>query len=532
VSSNPEVTTLGDLLLRTAASSPDLTAIWTPTGQLSYGELAIQSAALASALRGYGFEPGALIAMVMPNVVESLVTFFGVAMAGYRLLPIGPRLQEGEINVILERWAPPLVLCGGTTKEGSVGEKVLSLSACPPTAIWAGQEGEKRPGRSVKLFASLLEDGARGANSVTRQRTVGPDDDCLIQLTSGTTALPKGVRLSHGQCTRMGFEVARRHGLRRGDRYFGGNPNHHLGWTNFVLMPSIAAGATIYTMPNFQADEALDILARERCTVKTGVPAHYLLEMQSPNLNPGQLALRTLTVGGGPPVAMRVREAFQNDGVVQRYGASESGGAPICGRFDDPLETRLNTFGSPLPGIEIRIVNPENGADLPANAEGEIQLRGWSLMRGYAGDPEATGQVIDPDGWFRTGDRGLLRDDGRLIFFGRLRDVLRVGGENVAATEIEAMLERHPSVHKAHVVPVPHPILNEIPAAFVELKRDAACDVEDLKQLCAANLARFKRPAHIWFVDNADLPVTETGKVRKSELTEMAVRRLASGSMA
>jgi acyl-CoA synthetase (AMP-forming)/AMP-acid ligase II len=179
-------------------------------------------------------------------------------------------------------------------------------------------------------------------------------------------------------------------------------------------------------------------------------------------------------------------------------------------------------MGRPLPGVEIRIAATDTGSILSSGREGEIQIRGWSVMKGYANDHAATSAAVDPDGWLHTGDLGSLDVNGNLIFTSRMLDILRVGGENVAAREIEGVLESHAAVREAHVVPVPHPILNEVPAAFVELIPGVAFEPEALSAYCAARLARFKRPAMIWQVPKGGWPTTGPGKVSKSALRKLA----------
>lgn len=512
--------TVPELMEATAALYPDAVAIWTPAREITYSQLATEAESLAAALQDRCGDADAPVAIVIPNIAEAYVAYFAIARTGRRILALNPRLTDRELDAAISRWSPELVICGGVTKDGSVTDKVLSLARRPPIVVSADSTTHSSTSGLVPPFDAVVN-GSRHKRS-THHQTPSADDDWLLQLTSGTTAEPKGVRLGHGQCTRMGLEIGTRLGIRPGDRYFVCNPVHHLGATNFGLLAAISHGATYYTMPHFEADEALDIMIRERCTVHQGIGAHYLVEMASPRLIPQELSLRTITVGGGPDMTQRVRMAFQSDGVVQRYGSSECGGAPICGAYDETLSNRLNTMGRPLPGVEIRIIATDTGSILSNGHQGEIQIRGWSVMKGYANDDAATSAAVDPDGWLHTGDLGSLDIYGNLIFTSRMLDILRVGGENVATREIEGVLESHPSVREAHVVPVPHPILNEVPAAFVELKPGVTFDPDALAAYCATNLARFKRPAMIWQVAEGGWPTTGPGKVSKSALRRLA----------
>jgi len=513
--------TVPELVEKMAVLYPNAVAIWTPARTLTYSQLKVESSALAAALQNLPLDPASPVALVMPNIAEAYVAYFAIARTGRRILPLNPRLTEREFDAAMLRWAPELAICGGSTKDGSVTDKVLSLARRPPCVISA-DSGRHSGNLGLLPPFDVMVDGGGTKRSIQTLEPV-PDDDWLIQLTSGTTAEPKGVRLGHGQCVRMGYEIGRRLGLQPGDRYFVCNPVHHLGATNFGLLAAITHGATYYTTPYFEPDEVLDIMTRERCTVHQGIASHYLVEIASPRLIAEALSLRTITVGGGPDMASRIRLAFQSDGIVQRYGSSESGGAPICGAHSDSLTSRLDTMGRPLPGVQVRIAEPDTGRVLSPGHEGEIQIRGWSVMRGYVNDEAATAAAIDGSGWLHTGDLGRLNSDGNLIFTSRMVDILRVGGENVAAREIEGVLESHPSVRQAHVVPLPHPILNEVPAAFVELQPGATFDPDALSAHCSANLARFKRPAMIWRVAEGAWPMTGPGKVRKSALRDLAL---------
>jgi fatty-acyl-CoA synthase len=206
---------------------------------------------------------------------------------------------------------------------------------------------------------------------------------------------------------------------------------------------------------------------------------------------------------------------------MQRYGSSETCGAPISNGWDDSLDRRMNTMGTPLPGVEVAIVDRETGEPVPAGVEGEMRLRGWCVMRRYLDDPEATAHAVGADGWLRSGDLGAMDDEGYVRFASRYVDVLKVGGENVAAVEIEQVLESHPAVAAAHVVPVPDPVLAEVPYAFVEIA-SSDYDAEAVLEFCRVRLARFKHPRHLRVIDRAELPLTGSGKVQKFKLRELA----------
>jgi fatty-acyl-CoA synthase len=213
--------------------------------------------------------------------------------------------------------------------------------------------------------------------------------------------------------------------------------------------------------------------------------------------------------------------------LVSTFGMTESSGCATRHLIDDSLEVRTETVGFPLPGMDLRIVDPGTLEPLAPGTPGEIQLRGPLVCDGYYNDPEKTAAAFLPDGWFRTGDHGTLDADGRVAFLGRLRDIVRVGGENVSPAEVESHLMTHPAVHLAVVVGVPHPRLDEVPAAFIELKPGADGDVEELIAHCRGQIASFKVPRHIRFVSSWPMSAT---KILKSELQTQLVAELADAS--
>ena len=226
----------------------------------------------------------------------------------------------------------------------------------------------------------------------------------------------------------------------------------------------------------------------------------------------------------GPEDLLRQMQAALPDVIqVTLYGSTEGGGAITYSQLDDGLDTRVATCGHPLPGCEVRIADPETGAEAAVGEPGEIQVRSFGLFSEYLNDPEKTAAAFDADGWYRTGDRGALDADGRLRFLGRLKDMLKVGGENVAAAEIESLLSTHPAVKLVQIVGVPDARLEEVPAAFVELRAGHEATAEELIAFCAQRIARFKVPRHVRFV--SEWPMSAT-KIQKGPLRERLIAEL------
>jgi acyl-CoA synthetase (AMP-forming)/AMP-acid ligase II len=272
----------------------------------------------------------------------------------------------------------------------------------------------------------------------------------------------------------------------------------------------------------FDAGEALELLEREGCTIMAGWhQAGPLLE--HPDFPARKLSLRK---GSSHPLAERL--LVQPHFAAGMYGLSETATCVACGRWDEPLPLRTSSAGQPLAGTEIRIVDPASGQPLEAGQTGEICVRGPTLMEGYYKVPRS--ETFDSAGFFHTGDLGFLDTTGRLHFQGRLKDVIKTAGVNVAAQEVEEVLSQHPGVRSAHVVGVPHPVRGENIVAFVVPAGEELPSEEDLRGFCRERMASYKVPRHILLIDDAELPRTSTGKIEKRSLRAEAERRLHTHS--
>jgi len=538
--------TVGDLLRRAALEFGDRVAVWSDGDFVTYAELLRRSQRLAGGLAGAGVRPGHRLAVWMPNTIDAFVCYFACALAGGVIVPVNTRLTAFELEKILDIARPAVVIIQeefrGTryldllsqtswfrASDPAAGASDPAVPAADPAvrvvvsrpAHQADRASAETAGQGIATLADLANRAQTPPPLTSEPRQ--PADDWIIQFTSGTTSGPKGAVLSHAQSTRMGYELGIRLDLRPGDRFFVANPIYHLGASNFGLLSALAHGAGYYTLPTFDADRACEVLAAERCTHLHGIASHYLLEFASPAFRPADFALRVITVGGGSALARRAGAAFGRGTVMQRYGSSESSGAPISNSWTDPEAERLGSMGRPLPGVEVAIVDPDTGLPAPAGGTGEIRLRGWCVMQRYLGDPEATRAAVK-DGWLHTGDLGRIDDGGCVVFMGRFSDVLKVGGENVASAEIEQVIESFPNVRAAHVVAVPDPVLSEVPYAFVEA--DGPVDEAGLRAFCAARLSAFKRPRYLRVIGSEAVPLTGTGKVQKFRLRQLAERDL------
>jgi acyl-CoA synthetase (AMP-forming)/AMP-acid ligase II len=350
-------------------------------------------------------------------------------------------------------------------------------------------------------------------------RQPSSDRDYLIQFTSGTTAFPKGAVLTERQMLRFAYEFGTRLGLRRGDVVLSTQPFHHIGGTmNTTLMPFVHEVKMV--VPYFYSPRhCLRLIEQERCTVRYGTDAMYQMELGLDEFE--SFDLSSLERGwtlGSPEFLSRVAEKMGIAGLVSAYGLTEACGGPAIGDVNDSAERRLESGGRPVPGTRVEARAIGTVETLPRGEVGELSVLGWCTMSRYWEEPDATRKVFDSDGWLRTGDLGFVDEAGYVHFVDRLKDIVRPGGENVSASEVEAMLLAHPAIQQASVIRIPDPVLGEVPGAVVRIESGSDVTGETLQTWCEGKLAEFKIPRRIWIVP--ELPMTESGKVVKRLLEE------------
>jgi fatty-acyl-CoA synthase len=331
--------------------------------------------------------------------------------------------------------------------------------------------------------------------------------------------------LTHDNMLRDAWAVGARMGIRPDDRYFNCRPFFHVAGTTLSLLVALIAGACLVTLPTFEAGAALAMMARERCTLTSGNDTLFQLMLGHPSFDPARLCLRGGWAAAGPETIRNIVEQMGARDICVAYGLSEASPNVVLNDHRDPLELRIAGHAKPHDGVEVRISARESGALLPAGEAGEIEVRGWNVMRGYYKNPQETAKAFTADGWLRTGDIGVLTADGRLRMVGRSKDVFRVGGENVAPAEVEEVLLAHPAVATAQVVGVPDARLGEVGAAFVTLKADAAASEAELIEFARRRCANFRVPRYLAIVESFEtIGMTASGKVQKTRLREHALR--------
>jgi fatty-acyl-CoA synthase len=330
--------------------------------------------------------------------------------------------------------------------------------------------------------------------------------------------------LTHDNMLRNAAAVGQRLGIEASDRYFNCRPFFHVAGSTLSLLCALLAGACIVTLPTFEAGAALTMLDEERCTFISGNDTLFQMLIAHASFDRARLHLRGGWAAAGPDTMRRIIDEMGIDRICWAYGLSEASPNVVLNDWRDEEALRVGGFATPHDGVAVRILDDASGQVCAAEVVGEIQVRGWGVMQGYYKQPEANAKAFTADGWLRTGDLGALRADGRLRLVGRLKDVFRVGGENVAPAEVEQVLLSHPAVASAQVVGVPDDRLGEVPAAFVTLKPGAMLETEVLLAWSRSRMANFRTPRYAQVVTDFErIGMTASGKVQKNKLRDHAI---------
>ncbi len=512
--------TLPALLDALARAHGDREAVISTRGRLGYRALAGLSERVAAALATRGVGRGTRVGLLLPNWPEWLAIAFGVWRSGGVLVPLNTLYRPRELGHALSHAEVSVLVAARAFLRHDYAASLAELGIAPPTTDTAVREVILLEGAAPLELAPLLHVPATdpGAGPV-------PDDPATILFTSGSTAAPRGVVHTHAALCLAAEGDASVLGITSADRTWGYLPFFFAGGLVAVALSTLSRGAAVVLQDVFEPGETLRLLETERVSVFFAWPHQAEALIAHPGFRTARLQLRK-GVGANTKWAAALYPPDHN--AVGSYGMTET--PPLCTAWpwDAPLARRTGSHGRPVGGRELRIVDPATGATLAAGREGEICVRGPELLDGYVGEP--AGACRDAEGWFHTGDLGRLDGDGALHFVGRLKDVIKSAGANVAAAEVEAVLLEHPAVAAAHAVGIPHATRGEDVAAFVVLKADAPVDV--LTAHCRARLASYKVPRRLWTRAEQDLPVKGSGKVDKAALRAEAARLTAADAPA
>jgi len=489
--------------------------------RLTYGQVNAQSEALAAALHELGVEAGDRIALTLPNWPEFAVTAFAAARLGATIVPLNPRFTTPELQYMLRHSEAAVVV----TAENFEGVDYLArfegfLTSLPDLqyVISVGVEDLWYDDR-IYQFEDLVSSGEGRAYP---QPEVDPGEDLFaILYTSGTMGKPKGVSLTHTNLVSAAASTADAIGVTRDDVVFGITSLFNVFGLGPGVLGTTIAGATLVLQEQHHAAEALEIIEREKVTVHYGVPTTFITELREPSRTERNLgSLRTGIVAGAPvgeELVTRIRRELV-PGIQVAYGLTETGSTVAVTRGDDPPGKQISTVGRPLDEVEIR-VHDLDGTLLPIESVGELAIRGPGVMKGYYRQPGETRNALSDDGFFMTGDLGMIDEEGYLHLLGRRKEMVIRGGYNVYPREVEDRLHAHPAVLDVAVVGLPDEVLGEISCACVIPVEGAIVTGDEIKDFCREALADYKVPDLVRFLDN--FPMTGSGKVRRVELARM-----------
>ena len=496
---------------------------------------------VAKGLIRLGIAPGEHLALWMVNRTEFIQAAFAVMKIGAVLAPVNTRFRTEDAGYVLSQSDAALLIVAA--RSGPVDYLGMVRQLAPSLGSAAGR-GEVREAKFPRLrqvvavaeappsgalgWDAMVADGAAVADATLRERAaaVDPEATAFLMYTSGTTGFPKGVMHAH-RIVRNLVDRAWRMAITPADTIMMYLPLFHLfGFSEGMLM-SMVTGARQVLTETFDPDEILGLMERERPTILDGFDTHFKDLLEALERSPRRLArIRTGIFASGMsssvPIARRARQVFGP--LLSGYGMSEFGAGAALSALDSTEEQCVEASGYPAPGYEIKVIDPASGREQPTGTPGELLVRSYMLMQGYYQKPEETARAIDADGWIRTGDMGVIREDGHLRFMGRYKDMLKIGGENVDPMEVEAFLMSHAAINLAAVVAFPDSRLSEVGVAFVRLTPGHALGEAEVIDYCKGRIASFKIPRHVIVVD--DFPMTSSGKIQKAKLREDVLRRL------
>ncbi len=537
--------TIGDMFDQTAEKYPDNPALIArqQNVRLTYRELQAAVNQCAKGLLQLGFKKGDRIGIWAPNRAEWCITQFATSKIGVILVNINPSYRLNELEYVLNQSGCSAIIIAAAFKTsdytGMLQTLAPELQQCAPGQLKA----EKLPALTTVIrigadkvagmlsWDELMTLGTPVSDEQlqTRQRQQEFDDSINIQYTSGTTGFPKGATLSHHNILNNGYFVARLQGFTSDDKVCIPVPLYHCFGMVMANLGCITHGAAmIYPSEGFEPLAVLQTVQEEKCTVLYGVPTMFIAELAHPDFAKFDLtSLRTGVMAGSPcpiEVMKKVISLMHMSDVEICYGMTETSPVSTQTRLDAPLDKRVGTVGQVSPHLEVKIIDPATGQIVPTGKPGELCTRGYSVMIGYWNNPEATMAAIDGAHWMHTGDLATMDADGYVNIVGRIKDLIIRGGENVYPREVEEFLYTHPKISDVQVIGVPDAKYGEEIVAWVKLNAGAQATPEEIQEFCKGQIAHYKVPRHIIFVEN--FPMTVTGKIQKYLMRQQTIEEL------
>jgi fatty-acyl-CoA synthase len=534
---------LVDLLATRAADRPAIVASdhsnqATPVLRRSYSELVRDIWALQWGLLELGVQPGERVAVLLSSVPEWILYMFAVARMGAVFLPVNPRFGSHELGYVLRHSGAAALVSMGQY----VGRDYAALTAEVTGAWEPGKATEQLPAlrhiigvrtqphaQAVATEELLARGHVRLTASGPPPDMAAPDSTAILFYTSGTTAFPKGVPLTHSNLLPHSLGCAALLDLVAEDRVLTLYPFFGISGGANKVLSTFGVGACLVFQDTFRAEEAASLLDQERCTTVHAVDVQIrelvrIAEQRGTPPVPRRAAIAFMA-GLDEALARRMGPVLGIERFVHPYGMTETNPMILRNAPDDPFEARLRPGGRIAPGVELRVVDPETGEDRADDTPGEIVVRGGTVMSGYFQDPQATAAAFR-DGWFHTGDLGVRTADGFVFYTGRLKDMLKVGGFNVAPQEVEEYLRTHPAVEDVAATGAPDARLGEVVVAFVRPRAGSDVDEAALLTFCRGHLANFKTPTRIYLVDALPYHTAANGsKLQRHILRQWAAER-------
>jgi long-chain acyl-CoA synthetase len=489
---------LASIVTETAGRAPERVAVRLGDVALTYAELDEGSARLATLLHERGLRPGDRVGVMLPNVPQFPVAYYGVLRAGGVVVPMNVLLKRREIAFYLEDSGAELLLAW--------------QGFCAEARDGAADAGAELIEVEPAAFASLLE----GADPTPGLAGTEPEDTAVILYTSGTTGKPKGAELTHFNLSRNS-DIASRTTcvISEGDVVLGALPLFHSFGQTVGMNASLRVGATLTLVPKFDPGEALATIERDRVTHFYGVPTMFGALLHHPGREGIDTASLRTCITGGASMPVEVLRGFEDAFecvVLEGYGLSET--SPVASSNHPGMERKPGSIGTPLEEVEMKVVD-EDGNEVAQGEIGEIVIRGHNIMKGYWQRPEATAEAMR-GGWFHSGDLARIDEDGYFFIVDRKKDLIIRGGYNVYPREVEEVLYEHPKIREAAVLGVPDERWGEEIGAAVVLHEGEELAPEEVSEHVREQIAAYKYPRVVWFLD--DLPKGPTGKILKREI--------------
>jgi len=508
----------------------------------SYRQFGQAVDAFASGLLALDLQPGDRVGIWSPNNIEWVITQFATAKAGLILVNINPAYRKAELSYTLNKVGCKALILASAFKSsdylGMLREIAPGIDASTNGPLNLPELPELRslivisdePVTGMIRFDDIAAMAPADAADQLRSRALNsqPDDAINIQFTSGTTGLPKGATLTHFNVLNNGYFCGQAMKFTNRDRLCIPVPLYHCFGMVLGVLASVTHGASmVFPSEAFEPLAVLEAVSEEQCTALHGVPTMFIAELEHPDFKSFDFShLRTGIMAGAPcpiEVMRKVISEMNMEQVTICYGMTETSPVSFQSATDDPLEKRVATVGRIHPHVQVKIID-EQGAVVPRGTSGELCTRGYSVMLGYWGDEERTGEEIDEAGWMHTGDLAMIDDEGYCDIVGRVKDMIIRGGENVYPREIEEYLFQHPKILEAAVFGVPDERFGEAVAVWIRLQEDQTMTADEVRDYCNEQIAYYKVPKHIRIVK--EFPMTVTGKIQKFVMQEQTIKEI------